>query len=374
MAAYELITTIQGLETCLARLASEPVIALDTEASSFHRYKESVCLIQISTRQHTFLIDPLSIKELAPLGALLAEKGKEVVIHDADYDLRILARHHGIRVENVFDTLVAAELLNEPEIGLAALLLKYQDIKVDKKFQKADWSKRPLPKDMLDYAAGDTSHLIVLRDILEAKLKATDRWSWAQEEFALLTDAPFNAPVNEEPLFLRLKGAKMLKPAQLAILREVHTWREGVAEQQDRAAFMILGNDILLSLATDPPASVKDIAMRKGVNERMLEKHGRRILAAIKKGQELPKEQWPRLERPKRWDRDNDYEDRLKRLKQTRDTLMKEFDLRPGIVAANQLLMDIARTLPGDLEALTAMPGMRRYQVEHFGAALLKAL
>lgn len=374
MADYELITTAQALETCLARLVKEPVIALDTEASSFHRYKESVCLIQISTRQHTFLIDPLSIKDLAPLGTLLVLKGKEVVIHDADYDLRILARHHGIRVENVFDTLVAAELLNEPEIGLAALLMKYQGIKVDKKFQKADWSKRPLPKDMLDYAAGDTSHLIALRDILEAKLKHTHRWSWAEEEFSLLTDAPFNAPVNEEPLFLRLKGAKMLKPAQLAILREVHAWREGVAEQQDRASFMILGNDILLSLATDPPTSVKDIGVRKGVNERMLENHGRRILAAVKKGQELPKEQWPRLERPKRWDRDNDYEDRLKRLKQTRDTLMKEFDLRPGIVAANQLLMDIARTLPGDLDALKALPGMRRYQVEHFGSALLKAL
>lgn len=374
MAAYELITTPQALVACVTHLGKEKVIALDTEASSFHRYKESVCLIQISTRTSTYLIDPLAVVDLAPLGALLAQKGMEVVIHDADYDLRILARHHGIRVENVFDTLVAAELLNEPEIGLAALLLKYQDIKVDKKFQKADWSKRPLPKDMLDYAAGDTSHLIALRDILETKLKEKGRWGWAEEEFSLLTDAPFNAPVNEEPLFLRLKGAKMLKPPQLAILREVHAWREGVAEQQDRAAFMIMGNDILLSLATDPPATVKDIAARKGVNERMLEKHGRRIMAAVKKGQELPKEQWPRLERPKRWDRDNDYEDRLKRLKQTRDTLMKEFDLRPGIIAANQLLMDIARTLPGDLEALKALPGMRRYQVEHFGAALLKAL
>ncbi|MBL7950519.1 MAG: ribonuclease D [Flavobacteriales bacterium] len=374
MAAFELITTPQALSACVERLANEQVIALDTEASSFHRYKESVCLIQLSTRSNTFLIDPLAVPDLAPLGRLLARTDMEVVIHDADYDLRILARHHHIRVENVFDTLVAAELLNEAEIGLAALLGKYQGVQVDKKFQKADWSKRPLPQAMLDYAAGDTSHLIALRDILEGKLKEKGRWTWAEEEFALLTDAPFNAPVNEEPLFLRLKGAKMLKPHQLAILREIHGWREGVAEQQDRASFMILGNDILLSLATDPPATVKDIAERKGVNERVIEKHGRRILAAVKKGQELPKEQWPRLERPKRWDRDNDYEERLKRLKRTRDVLMNEFDLRPGIVAANQLLMDIARTLPGDLEALKALPGMRRYQAEHFGAALLKAL
>jgi ribonuclease D len=374
VAAYELITTPPALSACVDRLTKETVIALDTEASSFHRFRESVCLIQISTREHTFLIDPLSVKDLAPLSGLLLQKGMEVVIHDADYDLRILARHHNIRVENVFDTLVAAELLNEPEIGLAALLKKYQGVQVDKKFQKADWSKRPLPKDMLDYAAGDTSHLIALRDILEKSLKEKGRWTWAEEEFGLLTDAPFNLPVNEEPPFLRIKGAKMLKPPQLAILREVHAWRESVAEQQDRAAFMILGNEVLLSLATDPPNSLKDIASRKGVSDRTIEKHGRRILAAVKQGQELPKDQWPRLERAKRWDRDNDYEERLKRLKATRDRLTAQFDLRPGIVAANQLLMEIARTLPGDAEALSALPGIRRYQVEHFGSALLAAL
>lgn len=374
VAEFELITTPVALERCMAHLAKEEVIALDTEASSFHRYKESVCLIQLSTRSETFLVDPLAIKDLGPLGTLLAKPGMEVVIHDADYDLRILAKHHGIRVENVFDTLVAAELVNEPEIGLASLLGKYQGLQIDKKFQKADWSKRPLPKDMLDYAAGDTSHLIALRDILKDQLNTKQRWAWAEEEFALLTDAPFNLPTNVEDPFLRMKGAKTLKPAQLAILREVFAWRDAVAESQDRAAFMILGNDILLSLATDPPASLKDLAPRKGVNERVLERYGRKILAAVKAGQAVPKDQWPRLEKPKRWYRDDDYEDRLKRLKVARDVLMEQFDLRPGIVAANQLLAEIARTLPGDRDALLAIPGLRRYQVEHFGDHLLKAL
>ncbi|HQW04991.1 MAG: ribonuclease D [Flavobacteriales bacterium] len=374
MAEFELITAYEALHGFVSRIGHEQVIALDTEASSFHRYKESVCLVQISTREHTFLVDPLAVTDLTDLGDVLVKTHMEVVIHDADYDLRILAKHHGIRVENVFDTLVAAELLNEPEIGLAALLGKYQGIQVDKKFQKADWSKRPLPRPMLDYAAGDTSHLIALRDILKEKLIAADRWSWAEEEFALLTDAPFNLQANDEPPFLRVKGAKRLKPAQLAIFREVHAWRESVAERQDRASFMILGNDVLLSLATEPPSSIADIASRRGVNERMLEKHGQRILAAVSKGQAVPKEQWPRLERAKRWDRDNDYEDRLKRLKMTRDALMLEFDLRPGIVAANQMLSDIARTLPGDLEALASLPNIRRYQVKHFGARLLAQL
>ncbi len=374
VSAFEPITDPAVLAQRMRDLADASILALDTEASSFHRFKERVCLVQLSTRTATFLIDPLAIDDLAPLGALLADKGMEVVIHDADYDLRILAKHHNIRVENVFDTLVAAELLNEPEIGLAALLQKYQGVHVDKKFQKADWSKRPLPQDMLAYAAGDTANLIALRDTLKEKLIAKDRWSWAEEEFALLTDAPFNLAVNEEPGFLRLKGAKLLKPQQLAVLREVHTWREGVAEKMDRASFMVLGNDVLLALATDPPKSLKDIAARKGVGERVVERHGRNLFAAVKRGVELPKEEWPRVPKGKRWDRDNDYEDRLKRIKQVRDKLTAEFDLRPGIVAANQMLMDIARTLPGDLDALAAMPGMRKYQVKHFGEALLGAL
>lgn len=374
MPHYELITGQEALSNGIAGLSASSIIALDTEASSFHRYREQVCLVQLSTRDRTWLIDPLALPDLTSLGALLVDKAMEVVIHDADYDLRILAKYHGIRVENVFDTLVAAELLNEPEIGLASLLLKYQGIKVDKRFQKADWSKRPLPPDMLAYAAGDTSHLIALRDVLKEKLIAKDRWAWAEEEFSLLTDAPFNLPVDDEPGFLKLKNAKVLKPHQLAILREVHGLRERIAEQMDRAPFMVIGNEALIGLATEPPASVKDFSHRKGVGERLAQRHGREFIAAVKRGQELPKEQWPHVPRGKRWPRDPDYDDRVKRLKQVRDKLTTEHDLRLGIVASNQMLSDIARTLPGDIGALAALPGIRRYQVEHFGLELLKAL
>ena len=375
--AQELYRTIEDpgtLAKAAKDLADAPVIALDTEASSFHRFRVRVCLVQLSTRDRTWLIDPLALSDLKPLGHLLGQKSIEVVIHDADYDLRILAQEHGIRVENVFDTLVAAELLNEPEIGLAALLGKYMGVTVDKKFQKADWSKRPLPQPMLEYAAGDTSNLIALRDILKEKLKAKDRWEWAEEEFDLLTDAPFNLPVNEEPGFLRLKGAKLLKPQQLAVLRSVLAWREGVAEKMDRAPFMVLGNDVLLNLATEPPANTEELTRKRGVTERVIERYGRAIMGAVKQGTDLPKDEWPRLEKPKRWARDPDYEERFKRLRQVRDRLTNAHDLRAGIVASNQQLTEMARTLPGDLAALAALPGMRKYQVKHFGEELLGAL
>lgn len=372
--SYSTIHTPEDLARMTEALYTAPVIALDTEASSFHRYRVRVCLVQVSDRDRTWLVDPFTAGDLAPLGTLLGRPEMEVVIHDADYDLRMLAQEQGIRVENVFDTLVAAELLNEPEIGLASLLQKYMGVHVDKKFQKADWSKRPLPSAMLDYAAGDTAHLIALRDILEARLKEKGRWGWAQEEFALLTDAPFNLQDNLEPGYLRMKGAKLLKPHQLAVLREVHGWREGVAERMDRAPFMVIGNEVLLDLAKAPPTDERDLSARKGIGEKVIGRHGRALLEAVRRGTLLPKDQWPRLERPKRWDRDPDHDERLKRLKLVRDRLTTQHDLRMGIVASNQLLQEIARTRPGDLQALAALPGIRRYQAELFGADLLAAV
>jgi ribonuclease D len=137
---------------------------------------------------------------------------------------------------------------------------------------------------------------------------------------------------------------------------------------------MVMGNEALLALATDPPKSMKELSARKGIGDRLLQRHGKDLLEVVKHALELPKDQWPQVPRGKRWPRDPDYDDRLKRLKQVRDRLTQEHDLRMGIVASNQMLADIARTLPGDIAALAAVPGMRRYQMQHFGADLLKAL
>jgi ribonuclease D len=370
---HPLITTTAELEKLMTTLSKEPILALDTEASSFHRYRERICLIQLSTRTKTWLIDPLAIDDMSALGKALADPKIEWVIHDADYDLRMLKRMWGFRVANVFDTMVTVELLNEPELGLAANLKKHFGVELNKKFQKADWSKRPLPADMLAYAAMDTMHLIALRDILKKELVSRDRMEWAQEEFDALVHIPF-APVEDEPGFLRIKGAKALKPRQLAVLRELHAWREGVAEKLDRAPFMVLGNDVMIEASKDPPIDLKAFAQRKGVGESIINRSGSAIMKAIARGMALPKEEWPRVPRPKRYDRDDDYEDRFKRLKKKRDEIAIARDLRQGIVCPNHVLSDIARLLPGDLEALAQIDGLRSWQVKEFGNELLKAL
>jgi ribonuclease D len=373
-APFSLINTSAELAKLMEHLRKEPILALDTEASSFHRYKERICLIQLSTRKSTWLIDPLTVEDVSPLGTMLEDPAIEWVIHDADYDLRMLKKQYGFRAQNVFDTMVSVELLNEPELGLAANLKKHFGVVLDKKYQKADWSKRPLTEPMLAYAAMDTTHLIALRDILRRELEEKQRLSWAQEEFEALVKIPFELPMNEEPAFVRMKGAKALKPRQLAILREVHAWRETMAEKMDRAPFMVLGNDVLLEISRNPPADMKALEALKGVGQSTIQRSGTAIMKAIERGLAVPREEWPKLDRPKRWERDDDYEDRLKRLKQRRDRIAQERGLLQGIVSPNHVLMEIARLLPGDLEALAGIEGVRKWQVREFGAELLSAL
>lgn len=374
MAEAPLIAEPGPLRDLMARLSGEGTLALDTEASSFHRFHERIGLIQLSDRKETWLLDPLALPDMGALGKLLGTEGNETVIHDADYDLRLLKRMYGFRVRHIFDTLIAAELVNEPELGLASLMKKYFNIQLDKRYQKADWTKRPLTQGMLDYAAMDTRNLIALRDVLAAKLNDLGRMAWAVEEFGLLTEIPFQAHDDQTPGFLRIKGAKALRPKELAILRELHAWRDSVAARIDRAPFMVLGNEVMLALSRQPVSSPAELAALKGIGPSIMEKHAADILAALERGLAVPKDQWPRMERPKRWPRDPAFDERFKRLKVVRDELAARYELRPGIIAANQLLTDIARAKPADMAALQAVPGLRKYQAQEFGVALLEVV
>lgn len=369
-----LVASPKDFAALLEELRREPVLALDTEAASFHRHANRIYLVQVSTPSQTAIVDPLAITDLRGLGDLLADPAVEVVFHDADYDLRLLDQHYGFRVANLFDTRIAAELLNEPGLSLAALLDKYLGVQVDKRFQRADWSQRPLSNEMLAYAAGDTRHLVTLRDLLAAKLEAAGRTAWAHEEFRLLEQVRWSRDGEREPPFLRVKGAKALQPRQLAVLREVHAWRAALAERLDRAEFRILGNEPLLIIARDAPTTLEGLATIKGIGKEMVQRRGRAILAAIRRGLRVPDRELPRLERLPRRAREPEVEARLSRLKATRTRVAGTLGLAPGVVCPNSLLETIARKLPEDLEALAGVDGIRRWQVETFGLDLLDAL
>jgi ribonuclease D len=370
----QVIGTVAELEALVARFGAEPLLAVDTEAASFHRYYDRVYLLQISSRSETAIVDPLAAGTLAPLASVLADPAVEIVFHDADYDLRLLDREHGIGAANVFDTRIAAQLLNEPGVGLAALLEKYFGLRLDKRFQRADWSARPLSQAMLEYAAADTSHLPQLRDILRERLRERGRLTWAEEEFVLLEQIRGGPADGAEPGWLRVKGAKALRPRELAILRELWEWRESVAQRADRATFRVLNNEPMFLMAKQPPPDMAALRTIPGIGGEQLERRGKEILAAVKRGLELPDDELPRLQRPARRPPDPALEARLERLKAARNRLADQYDLAPGVLCPNGTLEAIARVHPRTIEGLGEVRELRRWQLREIGGELLKAV
>jgi ribonuclease D len=369
-----LIQSPDQLAGLLERFSQEPLLAVDTEAASFHRYQDRVYLLQMSSRSETVVVDPLAVGTLAPLVGVLGDPAIEIVFHDADYDLRLLDREYGIRASNLFDTRIAAQLLNEPGIGLAALLEKYFGVRLDKRYQRADWSARPLSPEMLAYAAADTRHLPELRDILRRRLEELARLEWAREEFELAEQSRGVPAVNGERGFLRLKGSRTLRGRELAVLRELYDWREGVAQRADKATFRILNNEPLLLMAKNPPGDLAALRAIPGISSDQAERRGREILAAVRRGLELPEADLPRIERPPRRLADPAYEARIDRLKTARNRLATHFELAPGVLCPNGTLEAIARANPANAEQLAAIPELRRWQLREIGGELFAAL
>lgn len=349
-------------------------LAIDTEAASFHRYHDRIYLIQLSSPGQTVVIDPLGVGDLAPIGAILADPGIEKIFHDADYDLRLFHKEFGFTSRNLFDTRVAAQLLGEPGIGLGALLQKYFELSPDKRFQRADWSARPLTDAMLDYAAGDTSKLHQLRVILRDKLIELGRLEWAAEEFVITEGIRSAAAPAAGEGFFRLKGAKALDRRAMAILRELYQWRETTAAALDRAAFRVMGNEVLFALAEQPVTTTAELAQVRGVGRDIAERRGEEVVSAISRALALPEDQLPKVVRPPRRAPDLAYEARLERLKKVRNALAEEYKLLPGVMCPNGILESVAREQPRDAEAMAALPGIRRWQIGEFGARLIAAL
>jgi ribonuclease D len=365
-----LITRPQELQALMERVAREPRIALDTEGASFHRYVDRVYLIQVSTELDTALIDPLALPDLSALGAVLASEAVEIVVHDADYDLRVLDRDYGFRVRRIFDTRIAAQLVGEPAVGLAALLEKYFGIRLNKKLQRADWSVRPLPPDMLAYAAADTQHLLRLRDLLADRLAAAGRTAWAEEEFQRLEQVRWAAPTHDS--HLRLKGAKVLSPTSQAVLRALFAWREKVAGAHDRSPFRVFPNEALLALARAVPRSLEELALVRGVPRTLARRHGGELLAAIEDGLASPPER-PQPTHSRRERSDPAAVARFERLKALRNRRAAELGLEPGVVCPNGTLHAVARAAPRSVEDLQRVEELRRWQIEALGAAPLLA-
>jgi ribonuclease D len=364
---------IPEVDRFLSEISDVKELALDTEGASFHRFLDRIYLLQISTRKHSAIIDPLPIGSPAKLGQLLQSTAVEVVFHDADYDLRLLHQDYGWHVTNIFDTRIASQLLGIKSFGLAALLGEYFDVKLDKKHQRADWSMRPLTADMLEYAAQDTRYLLQLKDQMKGELERRGRLHWAQEEFARLEGTRWEVEESMEG-FLRLKGARDLSRRELAVLREIANWRDTVAAQLDRATFRVMGNEALFEIARRAPKNTAELGAIKGMPKGMIERGGADIVAAVRRGVEVPEAELPRFPRGQRWNKDRDFDDRVARLKAVRDAAATRLELDPGVLCSRERLENIARSGAKTTDDLASVPDLRRWQIEEMGEGFIRAL
>jgi len=367
------IDTPEQVELLLDDLTGVRELAVDTEGASFHRFIDRIYLLQITTRDRSAVIDPIPLGAPARLGEILEDSAVEVVFHDADYDLRLLHQDYGWHVRNIFDTRIAAQLLGIKSFGLAALLEQFFGVQLDKKHQRADWSLRPLTQGMLDYAAQDTRYLLDLRDELRSRLEKLGRLEWAKEEFERLEGTRWESE-DESQIFLRIKGARDLTRRELALLRELVPWRDGVARELDRATFRVMGNEVLLDIARTAPRNVQQLAGLKGMPRGILDRGGAAILSAVKRGLEVAEEHLPKFPRSAKWEREEDFEASVTKLKSVRDAAAIRLSLDPGVLCSRERLEAIVRRKPSRVKDLEDVPGLRRWQVGEMGEEFISAI
>jgi len=367
----EIITTRSALEELIARLSGEPVVAVDLEADSMHHYQEKVCLIQISTPPESVIIDPLAFSDISLLASVMADRDVRKIFHGADYDIRSLYRDFGISVNNLFDTMVACQFLGEKELGLAAVLFKRFGVELDKKFQKADWSRRPLTCEMIEYAVKDTSLLIALYEQLKKELAVKGRLAWVEEESKLLAGVRATSR-EQEPLFVRFKGAAGMNQRSLAVLEELLRFRDNIARAKDLPPFKILGSETIRKIAEVMPRRHSDLEGISGVSPNLIERFGNDILEAIARGASFPPDRLPSYPSSRRFVKQRRKGDVLKRLKLWRETKAAELGIDAGILVNNNILEGVAEAALSGRRVGGKVISLKHWQDELFGKDLRK--
>lgn len=333
-AAVPFLDTSEAVEQFLPLVASQDRVAIDTEADSLHCYFEKLCLIQVSVPGHDFLIDPLAGFPLAPFFDALA--GRELIIHGADYDLRLLRRVGFAGPSRVFDTMIGARLCGIPEFSLAALISKYFNVQLAKASQKANWARRPLPPQMIDYAVKDTHYLFEIASILETKLRELGRWEWFEQSCERAITASTITKERDPDQLWRITGSKDLRGRASALLRALWQWRDAEAQAADRPAFHVLHNEQLIEAAArfDRGEDVSFPQLKAGRRAR--------FFAAARDALALPEDQWPKILRTPRPRTTREQEIRFRELKQKRDGLATTLGLDPALIAPKSALEALA--------------------------------
>lgn len=355
----------QQLVELAQALAMHTRLAVDTESNSLHAYREQVCLIQFSTPDRDYLVDPLVLTDLGSLESIFTDLKIEKIFHAAEYDLICLRRDFGIRVANIFDTMHAARVLGYAAVGLDKLLAEKFNIHVDKRHQKADWAARPLTKEQIHYARLDTHYLPDLREVLEQELRDAGRWELAQEDFQRASHPEMTRSVADKNAIHRFIGRRDISDRELTILNELSQWRESIAEKMNRPLFKILSNEILIALAREAPTHLVDLA-GIGLSQRQIQLWGEMLLTAIRRGSVAPFIERKGTTRP-----DEAIQARLEKLKTWRKKTAQEMGVESDIVLPRPYLSVLAERKLKDLSELASLMSESPWRLKKFGEQIM---
>lgn len=370
---FQFISSTSQLKKICDFFLEEKIIGVDLEADSMHCFNEKICLIQIACKDRAFLIDPFEIKELGPFLDVLKNPEVIKVFHGADFDIRSLDRDYQTRVNNLFDTEIACRFTGDKERGLAALLMTYFDVTADKRFQKVDWSIRPLTPEMLDYSVMDVAYLEQLYTILKDRLVQMGRYEWAKEEFELQEQVRYENN-HTAPLFVRFKGAGKMDNRSLAVLENMLALRLKIAGEKDRPVFKVFSNQTLKSLAEQKPDTVEKMVKDRILSPKQARMYGAQCEQAVKKAMDLPHKDLPSYPRTRRPKPDPKVRNRMKVLKKMREKRSEALDLEPGILLNNAIITAVAVDNPGSEQDLLKTNHIRNWQVEVLGDEILAVL
>lgn len=313
-------------------------VSLDTEADSFYSYPEKICLIQITVPGKDFIIDPLQKFNLAPLFDIL--KSKRLILHGADYDLRLLYKNYEFAPEKIFDTMHAARLLGYKQIGLADLVKKHIGIALDKSHQRSNWTIRPISPKMVEYAIRDTCFLRPLEVVLSKQLKEKGRIEWLEETCErLVLKVKMNSDSDNEPW--RIRGSSILSPCGLSVLRELWRWREQTAIAQNKPPFFILRHDALIEIAI---RAANGFDITPFIPGHLLDSRLGEIKEAIQRGLNIPVEEQPQQIRNEKPRLLPEQTARLNKILRLRNRLAERLKIERSVIASQSEVIELART------------------------------
>jgi ribonuclease D len=370
---YELITSERELEIFARGAMHCDMVAVDLEADSMFHYREKVCLLQMAANGKTVVIDALRVGNLNALRPLFADGSRCKVFHGADYDVRSLYRDFGIVIHNLFDTQLASMYLGYKETGLESVVNQRFGVELNKKYQKKDWSRRPLPDDMIAYAAADVLFLVPIAQALIKELEQKGRLAWVREECDLLSRV---RPAEEcsRPLSHRIKGAGRMTARQLTVLEALLQFRDSMARMKDRPLFKIMSNAAILKIATTLPNTRKALEQGDILSPRQIDMYGSAILAAVQHALIMPAEPLNCFARRKSPRLSPRVPVRVKALRTWRDQVAAKMGLDPALLFNKALIRDIAIHKPQTLEELSTVPGIHQWQVDAFGQQIINIL